>query len=310
MSENNPNEITFSQFCAFFGYDSDKLLSETKYFVQRATEEDHWQFLSDDMHDCIISLLNIMTDDLFIPEDLLVILQMFAQLMATATSHDDMPSMAANLEQFPADVQALINTSIALNEAAEGVKAELCKENNGPFEFPPSLVYITTKPGGPLELDFNNITTDNYLVHTSTLEIFNSDEGFESMRGLLAEAFEHFGAPLLLGLTCDTYMREFDSAEEATSAAGRAEIENMEELFVRPGNNICQAIASIVMAKGVPAVTAVSKYSYDDSGQPDVILGGASYTVNPVAELLEDPSHRGQVCALFASYLSLGEIIS
>lgn len=312
MDKNNPNNVTYSEICALLGFDPQELMDATKEFIDSMTANDRWDTAPDGAREDIFDLYEAMKTNAVIPEESLDLLAMFARVIMGLESAFEQPlsSMAERLDDQPPGVRALVSASIAFNEAAEAMKRVICTENNGPGEFPANIIYVTPIAGRVADPDFQNLNSDNYHMHVTQVDIEDGDDALEYVRELLAEAFEELGPPVMIAMTCDTYLREFESAEEATSASGRHEIENMEDLFVRPDSGVCQALASIVMGKNLPVVTTISKYRYDDSGQPEFVIGGSSYAVNPVGDILVDPSHRGQVCALFTSYLYLGEMIS
>lgn len=312
MDKNNPNTVTYRELCALLGFDPQALMDATKDFIDTMTAHGRWDTAPHGAREDILHLYEAMETNAVIPEDKLDLLEMFARVMMGLESLFEMPlsSLAERLDDQPPGVRALVSASIAFNEAAEAMKRVICTENGGPGEFPANIVYVTPIAGREVDPDFQNLNSDNYNMHVTQVDIEEGDDGLEYVRELLAEAFEELGPPVMIAMTCDTYLREFESADEATSASGRHEIENMEDLFMRPDSGVCQALASIVMGKNLPVVTTISKYRYDDVGQPEFVIGGASYAVNPVSEIMVDPSHRGQVCALFLSYLHLGEMIS
>ena len=311
MAKMNGNQVTYSEFCEFFGFNAEELLKITADFTSRMTETNAWRTAPSGAKEDICGLLEIMKADGVIPEDKLELMEFFGRIILRAAEEvgGDMTSIAERIDDQPQNVQTMVNASITFNEAAESMKKALCREMNGPSEFPANIVYITPINGHTPDPSLADLNSENYHMHVTQVDVEDGDDALNHVRELLSEAFEALGAPVMIAMTCDTFMREFDSADEATSEAGREFIENMEELFIRPGSNVCQAIASIVVAKGAPVVTTISKYSYDDNGQPEFVLGGSSYSVNDPSDILQDPSHRGQVCSLFLSYLNLGDTL-
>jgi hypothetical protein len=228
-------------------------------------------------------------------------------VMSENVEREPMSSMAEEIEEQPEEVRALVNAAIMFTDTAESVKTQMCAENGGPIEIPGTLVYMVPVENGPKEFDPELFDSENYNMYVSQLDIPPGEEPFSLIKEVLDEAFQMYGKPAVLSFVCDTYMREFDSVEEATGESGRREILDMEREFFSPTGRVEQALAAIVMTKNTPVITTVSKYRYDDKGQPDFIIGQASYAVNPTSEIIQDPSHRGAICSLFASYLCIGE---
>ena len=314
MSKNNLPNLSFNELCSHIGEDAELIKKLTKKFIEDLDAADRWDSVPPGTRDKMFELVGVMENDEIIHKEMVEFMGIFSKLVMHVMSEDDdsepMSSMAEGLEEQPDDVRALVHAATMFTESAEGVKEEMCSINGGPTELPGTLVYMVPVENGPEGFDPELFDSRNYHMYVLQLELPPGDEPFLVMRNALDEAFEKYGTPAVLSFVCDTYMREFDSVEEATGESGRREILDMEREFFSPTGQVEQAIAAIVMTKNTPVITTVSKYRYDDKGQPEFIVGGSSYAVNPTLEILQDPSHRGVICSLFDIYLSLGDEIS
>jgi hypothetical protein len=314
MSENNLPNLSFTELCSRIGEDAELIKTLTKKFIGDLDAGDRWDSVPPGTREKMLELVEVMENDDIIHKEMVEFMGIFSKLVMHVMSEDNnsepMSSMAEGIEEHPEDVRALVNAAMMFTESAEAIKVEMCSENGGPVEIPGTLVYMVPVENGPKVFDPELFDSRNYNMYVSQLDIPPGEEPFTTIKEVLDEAFEMYGTPAVLSFICDTYMREFDSVEEATGESGRREILDMEREFFSPTGRVEQALASIVMTKNTPVVTTVSKYRYDDKGQPDFIIGQASYAVNPTSEILQDPSHRGAICSLFASYLCLGEEIS
>lgn len=314
MSENNLPNLSFTELCSRIGEDAELIKKLTKKFIEDLDAADRWDSVPPGTRDKMFELVGVMENDEIIHKEMVEFMSIFSKLVMHVMNEDDesepMSSMAEGIEEHPDDVRALINAAMMFTEAAEGVKVDMCSTNGGPTELPGTLIYMVPVENGPEGFDPERFDSMNYHMYVSQLELPPGEEPFAVIKEVLDEAFEMYGTPAVLSFVCDTYMREFDSVEEATGDSGRREILDMEREFFSPTGRVEQAIAAIVMTKNTPVITTVSKYRYDDKGQPEFIIGGSSYAVNPTLEILQDPSHRGAVCSLFTSYLCLGEEIS
>lgn len=314
MSKDNFPDFSFTELCSRIGEDAQVIKQLTKKFIGDVDESDGWGSAPSGAREQILRFLAVMEDDEIIDKEMVVFMSMFSKLIMQSTNEDDslsqMSSMAEGLEEQPLDVRALVNAAMMFTESAETVKIEMCLTNGGPMEVPGTLVYMVPVENGPQGFHPELFDSSNYNMYVLQIEMPPGEEPFPLLKEALDEAFEKYGTPAVLSFVCDTYMREFDSVEEATGESGRREIFNMEREFLSPTGRVEQALASIVMTKSTPVITTVSKYLYNDKGQPDFMIGQASYAVDSVSDILQDPSHRGQICSLFSSYLWLGEEIS
>jgi hypothetical protein len=314
MSKNNFPDFSYTELCSHLGEDAEVIKQLTKKFIAEVDERDGWGTAPSGAREQMLKLLGVMENDEIIDKEMVVFMGLYSKLITQSISEDDslsqMLSMAEGLEEQSLDVRTLVNAAMMFTESAETVKMELCSTNGGPMEVPGTLVYMVPIENGPQGFHPELFDSSNYNMYVFQLEMPHGEEPFPVLKEALDEAFEKYGTPAVLSFVCDTYMREFDSVEEATGESGRREISNMEREFFSPTGQIEQALASIVMTKSTPVVTTVSKYRYNDKGQPDFIVGQASYAVDSVSDILQDPSHRGEICSLFASYLWLGEEIS
>lgn len=307
--ENN-EEIKVSELCAIIGEDASNLETLTRDFIESFDRQNGWAHSPDGTRERFVELLEIIQQDGYLSREMANFMASFAKMLLDKLtfSISGNGGFAEGFDELPSTVQALLNAAMTFNRAAEEMKIDLCSANGGPTEFTPHIVYmVPVNPEKPVEITVENVNSEHFDIHLCSIEAFDEEDGMRTIRECLDEAFEEFGKPVLIALTCDTFMREFDTAEEALSESGQQAVVDMADHYLSDYDNVSTALASIVVGYKTPVVTATTRYIYDDAGQPEFVLGHANYSIDELATVVQDASHRGQICGLFASYLYMGD---
>lgn len=295
-------QMTFTEFCGKIGMEPEFFMDQMKIFTE-AMEENGWSNFPPNAKEKMEELINLAYFDLPMPPAIIQIASALA-MFSNAVNESGDEVMIEGIDEFPIQVQGMIGLATTVAQAACSNKAAACGENNGPASLPGLIFYMTSNKNIAEDLDdLNDIDMDDYDVHSIEAYIDHSaDDPMSDIREKLGDAFAMFGPPIVLGLACDTYVREFENAEDAYKA-GRA-VEKLEEDYLtQPETDVIRAMCTIVQVHNQPVVTTTNEYRYDDMGMP--IFVECKYSVNELSELLPDLSDRGRICDVFNQFLAL-----
>lgn len=295
MDEN----VSFTEFCEVMGIEPGFFLERMEIFAE-AMGQNEWRQFPEGAEEKMNRLLEIARLDLSMPIELLNIAYAIAELSNACDNEEEIEG----LDAFPPHIQVLVGLATKVAEAACVDKISACKENKGPSPLPGVIYYMTPVKGIQTKpTSFDTFTNGEYQVHAVEAYIdHDSDDPMSDIREKLGEAFEHLGAPFILALACDTYVKEFSNPEEAYAAAD--DIQRIEKDFLTfPESDVARAMCTVVQTAGEPVVTTTNKYKYDDAGMP--VFVECKYAVNTMSDIGFDLSDRGQVCRIFEQFLAL-----
>lgn len=313
MTINTPKQ-RFSDLCELVGCSPDEFITHFDYFITQCNDRGKLDEIPKDMRNSLFSFLQRARINDYVDDEFT---RMFsAYVFLVSMSGEEVSALANSLEEdedgewepivegieiHDMEVQTLIRCSITLTEWARAVKITECDENCGPADFTATVAYFTLKEGVEADFSLAAIDADNFVINLGQVCLDTEGEDpFEVLDNMLAEIHAEHPNPVVIGFVCDSYMRTLDIDDNLYD--GSLEDVDLSQEYFRPGTDVSMGLATIMLTRSGPAVSAVTKYAYGDDGLP--VFGKCEYAVNLREDALRDRTQRGIVARVLDKYLT------